>query len=153
MKCPSCGTPMGDEGICPSCGHLVIQMAEEDADISAPADLQGPGQKKTESPQAFSPPAGGDTLEMTGSRDFSIWLLGVVIYSLLLHPTLYYLVFSNPGARRVSVLAVAFGYIPIAYIITRLMCVTNPETGRLQIRNALIHNLFRRLNAIVIRMT
>ncbi|MFO7947940.1 MAG: TFIIB-type zinc ribbon-containing protein [Armatimonadota bacterium] len=153
MKCPNCGTPMGDEGICPSCGHLVVEMDDSDADLSPPPNVQGPAQTKTGSPQAFSPPTSGDTLEMTGSRDFSIWLLGVVVYSVLLHPTLAYLVFWSSSPERFSVLAAAFGYIPVAYVITRLMCFTNPENGRLQIRNEYLRGLFRRLNAIVIRMS
>jgi hypothetical protein len=166
------------DGICPSCGHLVIgEFAEE-----TPEDLSGAGDLKSavgfakKSADAGRDPAGlhsspppskahgempkpvaADEHEQSPaafgegllrSRDYSAQLLGVAIYSLLLHPTLGYLVFLAHQRDSSTVLTFACAYIPVAWLITRLLCTSDSETGGWRIKDPYLRAIFMKLNAL-----
>jgi hypothetical protein len=143
---------MDGEGACPSCGHLVIALDDDDPQPSPKAPPKG-SPKFSSPPAKKQRPAAGDFLNLTGSWDFSVWLLAISIYSILLHPTLYYLVFMRGGTHRLTVLIAAAAYVPVAYVITRLMCVTDAETGRLKIRNRFLRSIFKKLNSLTLRLS
>lgn len=157
MRCPECGANMASEGTCPSCGHLVLGDSVWDEDgqtddkgMSAPlpySTIPGPKpiDKKLGEPQ--------QTLQigdrMVQARDYTALLLGVVIYSLLLHPSLW--LFATrlaPRWARYDVAWFVLGYIPLSWLITRLLCTVDPETGRWKIRNGTLRRVFTWLNAL-----
>jgi len=154
MNCPECDAKMPSDGICPSCGHLVIaefaqQTPEDLSDIPYAKSGSPPPSKPLADPakpekQAASPFGDG----LLRARDYSAQLLGVAIYSLLLHPTLAYLVFLAHGRHSGIVIPVACAYIPLAWLITRLLCAVEPQTGRWRIRDPYLRAIFMKLNAL-----
>jgi len=141
MKCPECGHQMPTEGFCPDCSHLVIQ---DDGPADKATSVPTLDDKKPPASVFINPAA--DELRVTGSRDITAWLLGVVIYSLLLHPPLYYLAITAYNSSPPVVIGVAAAYVPV------LLCTTDSETGRWHIKNAFVRWLFTKLNAIVFRL-
>lgn len=152
MRCPECGAEMDAGGTCPSCGHLVVTL-EKDNQPESSASFTDKASAKSgpQAPKRDRAPV-GSSLNLTGSWDFSVWLLAITIYSILLHPTLIYLVFMRSGAFRLPVLVISGAYIPVAYLLTRLLCVTDSETGRLKIRNPFLRKVFKKLNSLTIRL-
>ena len=148
MRCPDCGANMPAEGICPECGHLVIEDAQEnEADgfqVARPAD----GSKaKFDSAPVLSAPGAKDG-QLARARDYTALLLGVAIYSLLLHPTLVHLTLYARDHSANTILTVAAIYVPISYLLTRLMCTIEPQSGRWRIRNGFLRRIFTKLNAL-----
>ena len=148
---------MSSDGICPSCGHLVItdlgqQTPEHLSDAPHPKSASPPPSKpRPEIPEPAKPekqaasPFGDGLLR---ARDYSAQLLGVAIYSLLLHPTLAYLVFLADGRHSGAVITFACAYIPLAWLITRLLCTIEPQTARWHIRDPYLRAIFMKLNAL-----
>ena len=157
MQCPECGANMPAEGTCPSCGHLVLGDSIWDEDVQADAKTGAPPLPHASAPGPKPmdkyPDEPGQTFQigdsMVQARDYTALLLGVVIYSVLLHPSLA--IFATrlaPTWARYNVAWFALGYIPLSYIITRLMCTIDPETRRWKIRNATLRRLFTWLNSL-----
>ena len=151
---------MPAEGTCPACGHIVIgdSVWDEDetprhaagASSSAYPPLSSPAAKQPKLPADYVPERTlniGDG--MVHSRDYSALLLGVFIYDLLLLPSLYvWFHFFLLRTGRDAVVFFALAYIPVAWAITRLMCMVDGESGRWIIRNELLRRVFSRLNAL-----
>lgn len=152
MRCPECEAQLDADGACPSCGHLIISVEEDDRSSGPPAP-PGPEQHKSARQGNEKHPGTGDSLNLAGSWDFSVWLLAITIYSVLLHPTLLYILLIHRGPTRLAVLMAAVGYIPVAYLITRLLCATDQDTGRLKIRNRFLRNIFKKLNSLTFRLS
>ena len=138
MRCPDCGANMQGEGICPACGHLVIEDAGEPE----------AARKKDQADAPALASAEGTDGRLARSRDYTALLLGVAIYDCLLLPLLAARVLFVGSRFPLSVLASAAVCLPLSYIITRLMCTINPETGRWVINNSLLRRIFTKLNAI-----
>ena len=151
---------MPKEGTCPACGHIVIgdSVWEEDAtprhaagaSSSAYPPLSSPAAKQPKLPADYVPERTLNISDgMVHSRDYSALLLGLVIYDLLLLPSLYvWFQFFVLRTGRDLVIVIAAACIPVAWIITRLMCTVDGESGRWIIRNELLRRAFSRLNAL-----
>ena len=151
---------MAAEGKCPGCGHLVIDDSAWDEDGASPSPGTAPPSPYAPipSPMAKQPKLSTDyvperTLNigdgMVHSRDYSALLLGVVIYDLLLLPSLYvWFTFFLLRTGRDLVIIIAAACIPVAWAITRLMCTVDGESGRWIIRNEFLRRVFSRLNAL-----
>lgn len=151
---------MAAEGKCPACGHLVIDDSvwnEDDTPTHAPGasppaypPLPSSAAKQSKPPADYAPQRTfsiGDG--MVHSRDYSALLLGVVIYDLLLLPSLsVWFQFFVLRTGRDLVIIIAAACIPVAWAITRLMCTVDGETGRWIIRNEVLRRIFSRLNAL-----
>lgn len=86
---------------------------------------------------------------MVHSRDYSALLLGVFIYDLFLLASLYvWFQFFVLRTGRDLVIVIALSCIPVSWVITRLMCTVDAESGRWIIRNEFLRRIFSKLNAI-----
>ena len=150
---------MPSDGICPSCGHLVIADLPDMPDVKPDASWASPGLRPSAPPPKSRPDAAkpgkpdeqatsplGDGL--LRARDYSAQLLGVAIYSLLLHPTLAYLVFLAHRRDSTTVLTFVCAYLPLAWLITRLLCTADPQTGGWRIKDPYLRAIFMKLNAM-----
>jgi len=138
---------MQGEGICPACGHLVIEDAGEPEAAAAKA-TSGPAPKKAQADAPAFVGAEGTHGRLARSRDYTALLLGVVIYDCLLFPLLAARVLFIGSRFPLSVLAIAAVCLPLSYVITRLMCTIDPETGRWIINNSFLRRIFTKLNAL-----
>jgi len=136
MRCPDCGANMEGEGICPGCGHLVIEAAGE-PEAAGPKGASDPAPKKAKADGPVFVSAEGTDGRLARSRDYTALLLGVAIYDCLLLPLLAARVLFIGARLPLSVPIIVAVCIPLAYLITRLMCTIEPETGRWIINNSL----------------
>ncbi len=148
---------MQAEGLCPACGHLVIEAGGESEPAAAPTGPPQPGRNRKPGPQPQqSVPAGPVFVSAPGakdgrlarSRDYTALLLGAAIYDCLLLPLLAVRVLFADFSLPLSVPVIAGICLPLSYLITRLLCTIDPETGRWIINNPLLRRVFTRLNAI-----
>jgi len=144
---------MPAEGLCPACGHLVIEddgpLAPDTAPV--PPKVQSTGLPVFVSSDPKLKP-GAQPLDLghqlARARDYTALLLGVTIYSVLLHPTLAYLMLRTSIRSPDIVMPLAALYVPLSYVITRLMCTIQPETGRWVIKHDGLRRVFTKLNAL-----
>jgi hypothetical protein len=149
MRCPRCSAKMPATGFCPTCGHLSIVDDTDSVEQpkTPPADDRASTlSEATSSPTTASPGAPSQLLQ--SSRDYSALLLGVVVFSLLLHPSLAWLVLVVRYYPRVWALILPVIWAPLSYIITRLLCDIQPRPRRWIIRHAGMRRFFRWLNSL-----
>lgn len=138
MKCPACGAKMQEEGLCPSCGHLVIG----DDTLTPPSEVSG------KCNDIVAPLSHG----VARGRDYSAALLGMFLYLIFFFVTIVLMMRSNVPFNVAA--AVVFS-VALSFGVTRLLCrVEPPETaGTGQratwiIRNEPLRRLMTDLNAL-----
>ena len=149
MRCPQCSAKIPNTGFCPTCGHL--SLVDDTDSVEQPKTPSADDRASTLSDgnlaSATAPPGASPQL-LQSSRDYSALLLGIVVFSLLLHPSLAWLILVVRYYPRIWALILPAIWVIVSYIITRLLCDIQPRSRRWIIRHAGMRRFFRWLNSL-----
>lgn len=148
MRCSRCSTKMPDSGFCPTCGHLSLVDDTDSAEQPETASADGASILSDAASAPTTASSGAPPQLLQSSRDYSALLLGIVVFSLLLHPSLAWLLLVVRYYPRVWAFILPAVWALVSYIITRLLCDIQPRTRGWIIRHAGLRRFFRWLNSL-----